>query len=166
MYLSSKGQSQRRDRRHRPARTAAWPIPRPSYGLMPAALMIGHVLSASAFTSAPSASGVCRSRGKISYPRSTNRDRTAGSVSASTAAALSLLTIPFGVPLGAKIPNQADQEIFGSPSSAKSEFQVPAPNASRLSPHGLLCTRPAPVAARLAPASPHEAQAPCQQTCP
>ena len=102
--------------------------------LTPNSLMIGHHFSAPAFTSAPSASGVCRSRGKTSNPKSTNRDRTAGSASASTAAALSLPMTSFGVPLGAKIPYQADQEIFGSPSSAKSEFQVPAPNASRLSP--------------------------------
>jgi hypothetical protein len=70
--------------------------------------MIGHHFLASAFTSAPSASGVCRSRGKTSYPKSARRDRTAGSASASTAAALSLPMMSFGVLLGAKNPNQAE----------------------------------------------------------
>ena len=60
-------------------------------------------------TSAPSASGVCCSRGKISRPRSASRDRTAGSASASTAAALSLAMMSFGVPLGAKNPNQVGE---------------------------------------------------------
>ena len=50
--------------------------------LIPASLMIGHYFSASAFTNAPSASGVCCSGGKISWPRSASRDRTAGSASA------------------------------------------------------------------------------------
>jgi hypothetical protein len=52
--------------------------------------------------------GVCRSREKISSPRSIKRDRTAGSTSASTAAAFSLLMISRGVPLGAKNPNQVE----------------------------------------------------------
>jgi hypothetical protein len=77
-------------------------------GLMPNSLMIGHHFSASAFTSAPSASGVCRSRGKTSSPRAASRDRTAGSASASTAAALSLPMMSLGVPLGAKSPHQGE----------------------------------------------------------
>jgi hypothetical protein len=43
-----------------------------------------------AFCNAPSASGVCWSRRKTFIPRSTKRNRTARSASASTAAALSL----------------------------------------------------------------------------
>jgi hypothetical protein len=45
---------------------------------------------------------------KISNPRSMSRDRTAGSANASTAAALSLPMMSFGVPLGAKSPTQAE----------------------------------------------------------
>jgi hypothetical protein len=41
-------------------------------------------------TNAPSASGVCCSGGKTSAPKSASRDRTGGSASAATAAALSL----------------------------------------------------------------------------
>jgi putative ABC transport system substrate-binding protein len=87
--------------------------------LNPASLMIGHHFSASALTNAPSAAGVCCSRGKTSSPRSASRDRTAGSARASTAAALSLPMMSFGVPLGAKRPYHADQETLGNPSSAK-----------------------------------------------
>src|SRR5437762_5877886 len=74
--------------------------------LTPSSLMIGHIFSTSAFSSVASDSGVCRSRGKASYPSSASRDRVAGSANASTAAALSLLIISFGVPLGAKSPYQ------------------------------------------------------------
>ena len=81
--------------------------------------MIGHHFSASALTNALSASGVCCSGGKISWPRSASRDRTARSASASAAAALSLPMMSFGVPLGAKSPYQGDHETAGSPSSAK-----------------------------------------------
>src|SRR6516165_1920144 len=87
--------------------------------LIPSSLMIGHHFSASAFTSVPSTSGVCRSRGKASYPSSASRERTAGSASATTAAALSLPMMSFGVPLGAKSPFHGDHEIMGNPSSAK-----------------------------------------------
>src|ERR1700687_3567897 len=87
--------------------------------LIPNSLMSGHHFSASAFTSAPSASGVCRSRGKTSSPLSTHRDRTAGSANASPAAALSLLMTSLGVPLGAKSPNHSEKESAGSPISAK-----------------------------------------------
>jgi hypothetical protein len=76
--------------------------------LIPNSLMRGHHFSASARCSVPSASGVCRSRGKISSPRSIKRDRTAGSARASTAVAFSLLMISRGVPLGAKNPNQVE----------------------------------------------------------
>ena len=44
--------------------------------LIPDSLMIGSHFAASAFTSAPSASGVWRSRGKMSSPRDAKRDRT------------------------------------------------------------------------------------------
>jgi len=47
--------------------------------LIPNSLMSGHHFSASALTMAPSVSGVCCARGKVSSPRSRNRDRTAGS---------------------------------------------------------------------------------------
>jgi hypothetical protein len=52
--------------------------------LIPAAFMIGHHFSASAFCRTASASGVCCSRGKISVPNSEIRDRTSGSASVST----------------------------------------------------------------------------------
>jgi hypothetical protein len=54
--------------------------------LIPNSLITGHHFSASAFTSAPSTSGVCCSRGKISNPSPIRRERTAGSARASTAA--------------------------------------------------------------------------------
>jgi hypothetical protein len=76
--------------------------------LIPNSFIIGHHFSASAFTSAASASGVCRSRGKISIPRSPSRERTVGWASASTAAALSLPTMSLGVRLGAKSPNHSE----------------------------------------------------------
>src|SRR5207245_11266529 len=91
----------------------------PHARLIASALMIGHHFAASAFTRPPSASAVCRSRGKISSPRAIKRDRTAGSASASTAAALSLPMMSFGVFLSAKNPYQADQESAGSLISAK-----------------------------------------------
>jgi hypothetical protein len=88
--------------------------------LMPASLMIGQLLSASAFTSAPSASGVCRSRGKTSNPSSMRRERTPSLARALTTAALSLPIISVGVPLGAKNPSHAGQEErVGNPSSRK-----------------------------------------------
>jgi hypothetical protein len=68
---------------------------------MPAALMIGHHFSISALWNAASASGVCSSRGTICCPRLTSRSRTAGSASASTAAALSFAMISRGIPFGA-----------------------------------------------------------------
>jgi hypothetical protein len=62
----------------------------PDYSpLMLAALMIGHHFSISALCNAPSASGVCCSRGKISCPRSARRARAVGSARPSTTAALS-----------------------------------------------------------------------------
>jgi hypothetical protein len=60
-------------------------------------LMSGHHFSAAAFIKAPSASGVCRSRGNISVLRSASRACTVGSASASTTAALSLPMISLGV---------------------------------------------------------------------
>src|SRR5215470_6888481 len=81
--------------------------------------MSGHHFSASAFTSASSASGVCRSCGKISTPRSARRDRAVGSANAWTAAPLSRSTISFGVPFGAKSAYQPDKETIGSPISPK-----------------------------------------------
>src|SRR6267378_662179 len=79
--------------RTRETGTIEFPKALPHSALIPNSLMIGHHFSASAFTSAPSVSGVCRSRGKISNPRAMKRDRTAGSASAPTAAALSLPTM-------------------------------------------------------------------------
>src|SRR5262249_52256822 len=75
-------------------------------GAMPAALMRGHHFSTSAFCKAPSASGDCWSDGKISWPSSVSRVRTAGSIKAATTAALSLPTISLGVPFGAQRPCQ------------------------------------------------------------
>ena len=102
---------------------ASKPQPRScGFGLLPldpSFLMIGHHLAASAFCMAARASAVCCSRGKISNPRSASRDPTDGSVSAATAAALSLPMISAGVPLGAKIPYQLGKETDGSPISAK-----------------------------------------------
>jgi len=65
---------------------------------IPNSLMSGHHFSESAFTSAPSFSGRCWSRGKISAPNSPIRARTFGSANASTTAALSLLMISLGSP--------------------------------------------------------------------
>src|SRR6516165_7870801 len=72
--------------------------------LIPAALMIGHHFSISAFWSARSASGVCWSRGKVSCARSANRARIIGSAKASVTAALSLAMIFLGVALGTQRP--------------------------------------------------------------
>src|SRR5450631_4715285 len=69
-----------------------------SYDLMPAALMIGHHFSFSALWCARSASGVCWSSGGISWPSSCSCLRTAGSASASRAAALSFMIASRGVP--------------------------------------------------------------------
>src|SRR4051794_39476496 len=74
--------------------------------LMPAALMIGHHFSVSAWCQAASASGVCCSRGTTSWPKEAKRACTPGSASAFTIAVLSLPTIAFGVPLGAQMPYQ------------------------------------------------------------
>src|SRR5262245_16351173 len=76
--------------------------------LMPAALMMGHHFSMSAFCNAPRASGVCWSRDGISCSMLSNRRRTVGSARASTTAALSLWITSFGVLLGAKSPYQTD----------------------------------------------------------
>src|SRR5262249_42949531 len=73
-----------------------------------AALMMGHHFSISALWSAPSASGVCCSRGKISCPISASRARTVGSANASTAAALSLPMMSIGVRLGAQSAYHTD----------------------------------------------------------
>jgi hypothetical protein len=59
--------------------------------LMFAALMIGHHFSISAFCSAPSASGVCWSRRKISSPISAKSARTFASANVSNIAALSFV---------------------------------------------------------------------------
>src|SRR5262249_20792348 len=69
--------------------------------LIPAALMIGPHFSIPALSMAASVSGVCCSRGKISWPRSASRARTTGSAKVSTTAALSRATMGAGVPLGA-----------------------------------------------------------------
>src|SRR5438128_9862278 len=67
-----------------------------------AALITGHHFSTSAFCKAPSASGVCWSRGGMSAANSEYRARRAGSAEASTTAALSLAIMSFGVPFGAQ----------------------------------------------------------------
>jgi hypothetical protein len=86
--------------------------------LMPAALMIGHHFSISAFCSAPRASGVCCSRDTTSCPIFASCCCTAGSASAVVAAALSLAITLFGVPLGANSPPQTEMCIPGSPASS------------------------------------------------
>jgi hypothetical protein len=101
----------------------------------------GHHFSASAFTSAPSVSGVCCSRAKTSYPRSASRDRTAGSDSASTTAAFSFPMTSLGVPFGAKSPDQPEMESAGSPNSAKVGMSARWPGACRWSPRKRLCSR-------------------------
>src|SRR6266566_2793222 len=85
------------------SRASQWQV-LPHSAPIPNSLMIGHHFSASDFCIAASASGVCFSRGKISNSRAAKQDRTAGSDSASTDAALSLAMMSFGVPLGAKSP--------------------------------------------------------------
>src|SRR5262249_19644510 len=82
--------------------------PAPSFSLMFAALMIGHHFSISAVWYAASASGVCCSRGNISWPRFASRARTFGSASASTTAALSLLMTVLGVAFGANSANHPE----------------------------------------------------------
>ena len=67
---------------------------------MSAALMIGAHLAVSACCSAASASGVCCSRGKDEAEVGQTAAH-AWSANVSTAAALSLATTSFGVPLGA-----------------------------------------------------------------
>ena len=92
---------------------------------IPAALMIGHHFSISAFWNVASPSGVCSgSRGATSSPRSANRLRTAGSASASTIAPLSLAMMSFGVPLGAKNPNHPDIESCRLATSIRSRNGV------------------------------------------
>ena len=83
--------------------------------MIPNSSIIGHHFSMPAFTSIPSASGVCCSAGNTSKPRSARWDRSAGSGSASMVAAWSLAMISLGVPLGAKSPNQFVKESDGSP---------------------------------------------------
>src|SRR6516164_7995767 len=89
------------------------------FALISNSLMIGHHCSALALTKAPSASPVCRSRGKTSNPRSSIRERTAGSAKASMVVALRLQMTLAGVPLGANSPSQAVWESADSPISAK-----------------------------------------------
>src|SRR5262249_7367049 len=76
--------------------------------LMFAALMIGHHFSLSALCCAASASGVCLSRGQISWPTSVNRWRTAGSAKLSTSAAWTFAMTALGVPFGAQTPCPSD----------------------------------------------------------
>src|ERR1700692_1040970 len=72
-----------------------------------ASLIIGHHFAISAFCQSPSACGESLSLGGICNPRSSNFLRTAGSFMASTAAALSLATISFGVPFGTQSPDHS-----------------------------------------------------------
>src|SRR5271166_4214950 len=69
--------------------------------LIPAALMIGHHLSISAFWNAARPSGVCCSRAATSRPSCAKRAFVVGSASACTIAALSLAIASAGVPFGA-----------------------------------------------------------------
>src|SRR5262249_44817013 len=71
-----------------------------------AALRIGHHFSISAFCCAASASGVCCSRGGISWPCSVNRCRTVASAKAACTAELSLVMTSLGTPLGTHSPCQ------------------------------------------------------------
>src|SRR3984957_9104061 len=66
----------------------------------PAALMIGHHLSISAWRSVPSASGVCWSLSTLSRPISVIRFCNSGSAKPAVTAALSLAIASFGVPFG------------------------------------------------------------------
>src|SRR5205085_5802675 len=76
--------------------------------LTPAALMIGHHFSISAFWNAASPSGVCCCASATSSPSSVNFAFTAGSASTCRIAPLSLSIASFGVPFGAQNPNQPD----------------------------------------------------------
>jgi hypothetical protein len=106
--------------------------------LMPAALMIGHHFSISALCSAPTASGVGWSRGKISWPSSASRDRTVGSASASTVAALSFQTASFGVRLGTQSALQRETYHPGRPASStvgmSGAASKPLPGRDRIGP--------------------------------
>ena len=77
--------------------------------LILAAFMIGHHFSISVRCRAKRAPGVCVSGVGVSSPRSANRFCSRGSAKASATAALSLLMIDFGVPLGAQSPYQNDE---------------------------------------------------------
>src|SRR5262249_8913318 len=77
--------------------------------LMPAALMMGHHFSISAFWWVASPSGVCCSRGKISCPSSAIRERRFDSDRTACTAALSLVIPSFGAPLGIQRPTQTDR---------------------------------------------------------
>src|SRR5262249_37771622 len=83
-----------------------------------AALMIGHHLAISAFCHSPSASGVDLSAGGICNPRFSRFLRVCGSFSASSAAALTLAMISFGVPFGAHSPDHSVMWKFGRPASS------------------------------------------------
>src|SRR6266403_4111448 len=72
-----------------------------------AALITGHHFAISAFCQAPSACGDSLSFGGICRPRFSSCLRTAGSFSASTAAALSFATISLGVPFGTHRPDHS-----------------------------------------------------------
>jgi hypothetical protein len=100
--------------------------------LIPNFFIMGHHFSASAFMSAASASGVCRSRGKISIPSSPSRERSDGSAIASMAAVLSLPMMFLGVRLGANNPYHSEWESVGNPMSAK--VGISGANGNRVSP--------------------------------
>src|SRR5262249_12879403 len=70
------------------------------------ALRIGHHFSISAFCCAASASGVCCSRGGISWPCSANRCCTVASTKAACTTELSFVTGSLGVPFGTQSPCQ------------------------------------------------------------
>src|SRR6516165_7181549 len=80
-----------------------------AYGLMPAALIIGHHFSISAFCNLARLSALCWSGGNISCPRSASRCRVAGLANVATTAALSFSIMSLGVPLGAQSPCQYER---------------------------------------------------------
>src|ERR1700730_4645001 len=76
--------------------------------LMPAALTMGHHFAISAFWKAPSASGVCCSRGGTLCPKSASRWRTKVPPRASTTVLLRFAITVLGVPLGTHSPIHSD----------------------------------------------------------
>ena len=89
--------------------------------LIPNSFIISQRFSASAFTSAPSASGVLLVLSEKLQPQIDHRERTAGSARASAAAPLSLLTISLRRALGSekRVPNRYRRDV--EPVSAETQ---------------------------------------------